>query len=450
MKRWIAIAFLCALPAQAEPIALSFADARSRLSHVSDSLAAARANLESKSDLQSATRHLRWPELGTDIRDQRFQKTLDLPLGSLAPIAGQFGLHDPLRFKQSDWRFRPTLTATVPLYSAGQIPAAQHAAAAATRQAAAERETADQALNLRLVEAYFGQQLAERASGILKGILDGLQRHLEHAEALEHEGFATKAQRLQAVVARDRAEREYRRSLDDLDTAYANLANLLHVDDRVAARTPLFVITSRIEPVEEFQRAAEQHPQVSRLRSISEQAVEAAHAQEGTLKPQAFAFGIYDFYRHDAAPGDADWAYGVGIRYTIVSSSGRRERLRAAWETSSAVEASLRELRSQLKNGVTRDYNDVETARTQYLLLESTIESDVENLRLQTLSFQEGEGTSLDVIDAEISLGQALIDRARAAYQFDVALARLLDVSGLASRYVDLIRRADRRLESNE
>jgi outer membrane protein TolC len=68
-------------------------------------------------------------------------------------------------------------------------------------------------------------------------------------------------------------------------------------------------------------------------------------------------------------------------------------------------------------------------------------------VRLQELSFGEGESTSLDVIDARLRLGRARIDRAQAAYQFDVALARLLDLSGLAGEYDTYVQRADRVLE---
>ena len=66
---------------------------------------------------------------------------------------------------------------------------------------------------------------------------------------------------------------------------------------------------------------------------------------------------------------------------------------------------------------------------------------------MQELSFREGQATSLDVIDARLALGGARVERAQAAYQFDVALAQLLEVSGQMERFDDYRRRADKVLE---
>ena len=423
---------------------LTYDQARTQLVAVSDAAAAANANVDSKLALARATRHLRSPDLSIDVREQRFQKTLELPLGSLAPVAHQFGIPDPLRFEIADWRLRPMLTASLPLYTGGQIGAAQAAARSEADQAKAGRDSVLQSLEVQLVEAYFGQQLAARAFAVRTEALAALQHHLEHTVALTREGFATQAQQLQTQVARDQAERELHQARDDYDTASANLANLLHSDTPIDTATPLFVMGAGIDPVQTFQRAAlDSHPRLIQLRASAAEAKQGIRIAEAALKPLVFAFGAYDLRRSDAAPGDADWAFGAGLRYAIVSSNGRSERVAAAVAQQEAAAASVRELESQLRIAVTRAYNDVRTAQQQYALLRSSIENAKENVRLQTLSFGEGFGTSLDVIDAQLSLAGARIERARAAWQFDVALIRLLDVSGQTGRFGAYVSRAD-------
>src|SRR5690606_9031113 len=219
---------------------LSFEQARERLEQVSDALAAAQAGVRNKQDLQDATRYLRLPEITADVRRMQFQKTLNLPLGSLAPVAEAFGIESPLQFAERDWRTRPIVTASVPLYSGGLIPAAQQAAQAATAQAQAEREAQRQSVALQLVQAYFGQQLAVQAVQVRREVRDGLQRHLDDALKLEREGFASRAQRLQANVARDKAERDYQKALNDLATLQQALATLLRSGGAVATASPLF------------------------------------------------------------------------------------------------------------------------------------------------------------------------------------------------------------------
>jgi outer membrane protein TolC len=51
-------------------------------------------------------------------------------------------------------------------------------------------------------------------------------------------------------------------------------------------------------------------------------------------------------------------------------------------------------------------------------------------------------GTSLDVVDAQLALSRAQVDRLTALYELDVALARLLEASGQSSRFPEYLDRA--------
>ena len=426
------------------PVELTFEQAHARLEQVSDALAAADANLRGKQDLSEASRRMRLPEVSLEARYLEFQKTLELPLGSLAPVAEAYGIDSPLRFRERDWRLRPVVTAVLPLYSGGQIPAAQGAAAAAVREADAERAQQSQALVSQLVEVYFGLRLAEQAVAVRREVRDGLERHLAHAGLLEREGFATRAQLLQATVARDASEREYRKAVNDRDAVAGALALMLRSGGPVEPATPLFVLGAPVGTLEEFTRAAlDRHPQLARLRALDAQAGEGVRAQQAALKPQVFLFGQYDLHREDALLTDSDWAFGVGLKYTFLSGRDRPRRIGAARAQQDQAQAALREAQNQISIGVAQAWSALETARQQFLLLDSSIAHARENLRLQELSFREGQSTSLDVIDARLGLGGALVERAQAAYEYDVALARLLELSGQSARFGDYVRRAD-------
>jgi outer membrane protein TolC len=438
---------LCGPAAGAQP-AIDFDAARARLERVSDALAAAEAGARGKRDLARATRFLRLPDVTLEARELQYRKTLDLPVGTLGPVADAFHLPGTLRFEQQEWRARPALTVALPIYTGGRVGAAQQASAAAARQADAERDAEAHSLAVQLVQAYFGQQLAERALAARRDARDGLRQHLAHAEALEARGFATRAQRLQAVVARDQAEREYEQAVNDLATARSALASLLHSDTTVATATPLFVLCAPLATADELRRdALARHPQLARLRAVGDQARQEVRAERAQLLPEVYAFAQYDLYRRQALLTDADWALGAGLRYQLVTGSGRTDRVRAAREQAAQVDAALGDLARRIALGVTRASNDLATARSHFLLLESTIAQAEENVRLQELSFREGEATSLDVIDARLSLARARIERARAAYQFDLTLAQLLELTGQTERFGEYARSPDRVLE---
>lgn len=420
--------------AQSAPnAALSFEQASARLGQVSDALAAAAANVRSKAALSRATRYLRLPDIALEARQLRFEKSLEL---------------GPLNATTADWRFRPIASLALPIYTGGRIPAAQQASAASLRQAEAERDMVSQTVSVQLVQTYFGLELAVKAANVRAEALAGLQAHLDHTVALERQGFATKAQRLQATVSRDQAARERQKALADLETAREALANLLHTEDLVVPTTGLFVICTPLASVDEFKREAlAHHPQLAQLTAVQDEVAQAVRARKAELQPHAYAFSQYDLYKQDALLTESNWAFGIGLQYLVFTGNGRRERLTAARDQYEQAGATIRDVRQRLETAVVKAWNELETARLTFLLLESSLASAEENVRLQDLSFREGQATSLDVIDARLGLARAKIERSQSAYQFELALAQLLELSGQAARYTEYIRRADRVIE---
>lgn len=426
------------------PVTLDYASAQRRLLNTSDAIEAAEANVRSKSFQEGATRTLRRPDVDFEGQLLDYQKTLYLPLGSLAPIAAPFGIPDTLKSRTRRSLPRPIVSTTLPIYSGGQIGAVQEGARAQVAQARAERDIASDDAVLQMVRAYYGQQLAEHALGVRRDVMVGLDRHLADAMKLEAEGLATRAQRLQAQVARDAATREYEQAIAMLANANAGLAGILQAPAGVRPTSALFVNLRPLAPLATFTTAAmEAHPQIARLNAMEDQAKAGVNVQKARLRPTIYGFGQYNADRRDALFTDPDWSFGVGLRYKLISGTGRRQAVAAARETADQAAAGVREARTQLRTGVTRAWNDAEAARRRFQLLRSSLASTDENLRLQILSFREQQSTSLDVIDAQLAAGNARVQRDQAAYDYIVALAQLLNTSGQMSSMPDFVARAD-------
>lgn len=440
----LSLCLAAATPAHAvPPVELSYAEAWDQLLRESDQLRAAEAGVRGRQSQAQATRKLRQPELGLDLRQLDYQKTLGFPHGPLAPVLGPMGVADPLEFRLDGWRTRPILTLSMPLYTGGQIPAAQAAAEAAVRGAEAERHGAAESLATLLVQAYFGQQLAARALEVRADVLAGLEQHLRRAEALERQGQISRAPRLQAQVARDEAAREHARARNQLTAAESMLAALLRSDTVVAPVTPLFVLPQGVERAAGPPSPAA-HPRLRQLDALAEQSRAGIQAQQARFRPTVFAFGQYDLHRDDALLTEPDWIYGIGLRFTLLSNQGRREGLRAAQEQAAQVEAGIEEARVQLSMLATRTASELDSARTQFELLDSSLALARENLRLQSVSFREGLATSLDVIDAQLGLGRARIQRAQAAHDYVLSLTGWLEATGRATALASFVNHPDR------
>lgn len=434
-----------AVAQEAEPLALPYAAAQARLLDQSDAIEAASANVRSKEAQEGSTRTLARPDVDIEAQLLQYQKTLYLPLGSLAPVAERFGIRSPLRFQREETAVRPIVTATLPLYAGGQIRGTQQGAKAQVAQARAERDGAIDEAIVQLVRAYYGQQLAERALGIRRDVLAGLNRHVADAEKLEKERFISRAQRLQAEVARDEAAREFEKAISDLATANAALSGILRAPDGVRPVTPLAVDADPLPPLATFKTAAaEAHPQLARFKAIGEQADAGVKLQQAKQRPTVYGFGQYNFDRRDALLTDPDWTVGIGLKYKLAGGLGRNQAVAAARYNVAQAEAGLREARVQVEIGVTKAWHEAEAARKRFLLLDSAEVAAAENLKLQSLSFRELQSTSLDVVDAELGLGRARIQRAQAANEYIQALAQLLSMSGQADQMPNYLARADK------
>ena len=221
---------------------LDYRSAQARLLERSDAIQGADADVRSKEAQKGSTSTLRRPTVEFEGQMIRYQKTLYLPLGPLADVAQDYAIYDPLRFEIERTSTRPIVTATLPLYSGGQIPAAQAGAAAQLGQSRAERQIVIDNGLLQMTQFYFGQQLLERVRDVRRDALAGLDRHVADALKLEQEGFISRAQRLQAQVARDDAARELEKAQADLASAQVALAGALRAPSGVDPVSPIFVI----------------------------------------------------------------------------------------------------------------------------------------------------------------------------------------------------------------
>ena len=298
---------------------------------------------------------------------------------------------------------------------------------------------------LQMTQLYFGQQLLERVRDVRRDALAGLERHVADALKLEQEGFISRAQRLQAQVARDDAARELEKAQADLASAQVALAGALRAPSGVDPVSPIFVIRQPLRSLDTYVDAAlRAHPQLDRLGALEDQAEAGVALQRAKLRPTIYGFAQYNFDRRDTLLTDPDWSVGVGLRYTLFSGVGRGQAVQAARETVTQANAGLREARTQIEIGVTRSWNDAEAARRRFELTDTAITAAQENLRVQTLGYQEQQTTSLDVIDAQLGLARSRIQRAQAGYDFVVALAQLLHVSGQIATLPDYIDQGER------
>jgi outer membrane protein TolC len=436
--------WLMLTPAQAQ--SLSFSQAWSTVLQQDEGLAAEQAGVDRAKQLREAAKAMYLPKVDLGASYTHLDKPVELDMLDLNPIANhpEFGqilgpVMQALQLGASDFVTPLTkqnvVTSSVkmlwPLFVGGRIDAAQDIRQAQVLEAQEQLVLKQQASFESLSQTYFGVVLAAQVVQTKQEIEQGLAHHLDHARKLEAQGQIAKVERLSAQSAYDRARidtQKYRRSLEIAELALARMLKLKGAEPG----NPLF-INAKMPPMDALvQETLTVHPGLKLLAAKKQQAQGLIKLEKGKYAPELFLFGNYNLYEDDSITSSLtpDWLVGVGVSMPLVSRDGRSDTVQAAKSAELQVNLLQAKTREDLELLVEKTWREAAQGMEEYQALDSTQQLAQENVSLRDKAFAQGLSTSLDVVDARNQLAGVKTQRAAAAYQYVVSLARLLALSG--------------------
>lgn len=334
---------------------------------------------------------------------------------------------------------------TLPIWMGGKINAANRAAKINERTAEAQGDQTRNALISELVERYFGLALARQVVQVRRQVVDGVRHHLEDARALEQNGMIAQAERLYVEFKMAEAERELANAELQVSTILSALSNTLGRESEWQPVTAMFVVDG-IEELGYYQElAGERNPLLEQVSLKRQLAQEGVRAQRSEFLPQVVAMGGGSFYNYQVAGLVPRWAVGVGVSLKIFDGLNREYKYSAAKQTARRVGVLQNKAGKDVAVLVEKLYSQMANYRNQLQSIDSSLAFAEEYLRMKEASFREGMSSSSDLIDAELNLAKVRTERLQAAYNFDLALARLLEAAGISDEFPAYARRNDAR-----
>ena len=360
-------------------------------------------------------------------------------LSSLSPIVGEglatLGLDLSYTLQRKNSAFLGG-DVVLPLFAGGKIWTANKAAKISEERAQQQSRQVRSALMVEVVERYFGVELARRGVAICEEAVAVVKQHLYDVSMLEKEGMAVASERLYVEYRLAEAERDLQRVKLQLETAQRALQTSLGTDKSVLPSTPMFLL-SNIEPLEYFRSMAEIHnPQLGEVERVRELARMNLRLQRANLFPEIVAMGGVVFCDHRLTPLIPRMAVGVGLNFKIFDGLNKEYKSAAARMELRRVEALERKAEEDISLLVENLYNRVQAILATLPAVERSERFAEEYLTIKRKSFREGMATATDVVDAALNLSRAKFERVQSAYDFDLALARLLEASGMGSHFV--------------
>lgn len=327
----------------------------------------------------------------------------------------------------------------LPIFTGGRIWTANQAAKINEQRVQEQSRQVRGALIVEVVERYFGVELARQAVAIREEAVMVVKHHLQNVTVAEREGMAVESERLYAEFRLAEAERDLRRAQLQLQTAQQALMTSLGAESIPLPTTPMFIL-STIEPLDYFVVMAEgRNPQLGEVEKMRELARMNLRLHRAEFFPEVAAMGGMIFCDHQLSSLAPRAAVGVGLNFKLFDGFNREYRYSAARLQLRRVSALEEKAVRDIALLIEKLYNGVESVLSTIPAVERSERFAEEYLRSKQSAYSAGMATTTDVVDATLSLSRAKLERVEIAYQFDVALARLLEASGLWDKFLDYL-----------
>ncbi len=358
-----------------------------------------------------------------------------------AAASAQINESDDFKMKvQDDVFFNARLTAIWPLFTGFKRTAAYDAAKENVTAKRAAFEMAQNTVLMDVATKYFTLRLAEELTVMREDTKKNLEEHLARSKKLEEGGQISKAERLRAEVALAEAENALEDSYRDQSLARMALASLLHTDTSLTAVTPVQV-PEDIHSMDEYkQLALEKHPGLAQLRTERKRSQAAVSAAQGDYYPMVALFAYKELYTKDLTILEPEWAVGAKLQWDLFKGGETRSKVSSAKALDRSLGSMEEQTMDNIKLLVEKRWREKEHARSRLVSLEKTRELAEEAHRSQTLAYEAGLATGLDVVDAELALSRLQVAELKAHFDAVVAWLGLLEASGEVSNAGELMK----------
>lgn len=417
-----------ALPIRAQDeVTLGLAEARQRAQTLSAQVRASTEATSAAEARQREARAARLPQLELSARYARLSRTPDPSV--TVPAMGTLTIGETV----VDQR-RLTAAVVAPLFTGFRLEngqrAAVRAAAAATQEAGAVRE--ERAMTAE--RAYWGLYQARAARQTIAESVRLVEAHRADAGRLQDAGLLTSDEVLEVEVRLSEARLRLVEAEHGAELAEAALARAVSLPLQVhlaLSDTPA-VVTAATPALTELQaRAKAARPELLGLRELLAGARLQTAVARGERLPAAQVRAEYEvadpnsrFFPTENRWRDT-WSVGLGVTWTAWDWGLVSERVRRAEAEARRVEEREREAGEGIDLEVLRYRLDAETAARRIEVAEVGVRQAAARAGILRVRFAAGTTTSTQVLDAEVALERARLERLQALIDQRLSWAEL-------------------------
>ena len=366
------------------------------------------------------------PFLGAEGSYLRLDKELNFAMGPQS-----------LTFMERDI-YKGGLVARQPLFTGGRLIAGYEAARHSRDARAHEKRCVEAEMVFQTAHAYLSAQVADSFQKVAAQAVALLQTHEHDVSALLKNGAAPEIDLLRTQTELANARKELNAAENAVDLARSALKNLLNID-----LEETIVLTEKMgqprAPADNLssltRKALSQRPELSALNSQIAAAEQALKAARGEYLPSVALEARDEYMQGDVRDleGGEHWTVGVGVEFPVWNWGQTTARVKKAALQLSQVRIQRQKTAAHIRLEVRGAYLALKKAGKDIEAAGAALKTSEEAYRLARASYQAGEGTNTDVLDARTGLSRAEANYNQALFEYNVALAALQRALGAAA-----------------
>jgi len=325
--------------------------------------------------------------------------------------------------------FRTALTATMPLYDAGQISRLVQDAKLQAQSAQKGKDRTQQEVVFQVITAYLNELLARENSHVAKSAVDMTKSDLERARSRQENGVAVPSDLLSAQVQLAQAEEDLLRAENAIELTHSalNVAMGLPEDAPTSIAASLSESNFNAGTLEEKQaKALATRPDYLQVLLRKEQAANGMHMARAEFLPKVNLFSSWEVDNQTfAARGGNNWVAGATLSVNLFDGGAKIARLKESKARELQAQALETQMASAVRLQVREAYSNLATARKRLGVVKDATSQAVESLRITQNRYQEGLATITDLLRAETAKTVAEKNALNAIFDYRLSYAAL-------------------------
>ena len=335
--------------------------------------------------------------------------------------------------------YRTRLDVQWPLYTGGRLAAFERAARTEAAALSNELDAARADLRLEITRAYWTLLTATETVRVVDESLLRTRAHLVDARNLLESGLAAPNDVLTVEAQESRQRMLTIQARASRDVAEAELGRLVGVPPG----TPVRPLTALDQPgatntdlASLVEIARQSRPERAALLKRVEAASDRGKAAAAANRPTIGVAGGFDYARPNPRifPRHQEWAEswdaGVNVNWPLFDGGRARAEVAEASASARAAQARLAEFDAVLAVELRQRVSEIESGRAAIAAADDAIRAATEARRVAGERFAAGVASSTDVLDAQVAVLQAALDRTQAVANARLAEARLTRALG--------------------